>query len=593
MTARHYWRLCTCVCGACECVCVVSVCVCVCVCLRSLVCVTAESVGTHAVENMVGLGMLKCLLSLAVVAALTADVSVSASPVGSVAPKSYSCVSGICELQSPFGLSKDSNKQSQQACLLTCGGGSLWPYPTGAVAIQEDGISSIAKFGNNFVYNFDSPVLHAAVDSFYYSVQLTQYTQATKPNLSARSSIVSVASAGVGGVSYVVTVDVKDGDVDVFSFGVDESYSLVTKQSANSNVVTTTITANTVFGARHAIETLAQLVAWDSFANAYVVAHAVNIQNDTPQYQYRGVMLDLSRHFMYIEDIKKTVRAMSYNKMNVLHLHVSDTSSFPIILEKQPNISYHGAYSELFSYTIADIVDLANYANNYGVMIIPELDGPSHVAMGYQWGPYAGLGDLVICTDPTGAQQDAWASNGYEPASGQLNLANENIYSILADVHDEIIAAFEYSSIFHVGGDEIMVGSDQTTISCYNSTTKAPGIMEMLKEQGLDRSDPQSFYTLWADYIDKVETIVDAAFEKRSCASKKKNLSKYSDKAQKLHIWGGGGEDESGVVYNMVNQPQLNSVLPQDKYTIQVWDESSGSITPSLVKQGIHQVNNI
>jgi hypothetical protein len=212
-------------------------------------------------------------------------------------------------------------------------------------------------------------------------------------------------------------------------------------------------------------------------------------------------------------------------------------------------------------------------------MIIPELDGPSHVAMGYQWGPDAGLGDLVICTDPQGVEQTAWTGSGYEPATGQLNIANDKIYPILQDVHSEIVNALSLSSVFHVGGDEIMVGTDETGISCYNSSTKAVGILDMLSAQGLDRSDPASFYSLWSDYIKKIEKIVDTAYDA-------KDDTPGASKLQKLHIWGGGGQDESGVVYNMVTQPDVNSVLPQALYTIQVWDESDGSIIPSLIKQG-------
>jgi hexosaminidase len=281
-----------------------------------------------------------------VVATVVAAVVVAARDASAfrVAPKSYACVAGICELQSPLGSPTGrvnaTTKMSQGTCLMTCGNGSLWPYPTGKVDITEDNFAVIGKFSNNFVFanKLESTVLNSAVDSFYDSVHSMKNT---------KESLLSV-----DGSSFVVNVQVTDGTTTVFSMGVDESYTLTT--SVQKKQVTTTISAETVFGARHAIETLSQLVSWDSFAGAYVVASSVHIQ-DGPEYVYRGVMLDLSRHFVPISNIKQTVRALSYNKMNVLHLHVADSSSFPILLEKQSNISYHGAYSETDAYTLEDL----------------------------------------------------------------------------------------------------------------------------------------------------------------------------------------------------------------------------------------------
>lgn len=63
-------------------------------------------------------------------------------------------------------------------------------------------------------------------------------------------------------------------------------------------------------------------------------------------------------------------------------------------------------------------------------MIIPEIDTPAHVAAGWQWGPSAGLGDLVLCADFDGTRGSKWTTDSLEPPSGQLNIANDVIINI-------------------------------------------------------------------------------------------------------------------------------------------------------------------
>jgi N-acetyl-beta-hexosaminidase len=226
--------------------------------------------------------------------------------------------------------------------------------------------------------------------------------------------------------------------------------------------------------------------------------------------------------------------------------------------------------------------ELADFANSVGVMILPELDGPAHIAMGYQWGRDAGLGDLAICTDPEGVLQSGWTLSGLGPPTGQLNLGNKNVYPVLADVHKEVIGSiFKGSTRFHVGGDEIMVGSDEAWASCYNSTDKAKDIVALLEQRGLDRNDPQSFYQLWKEYNYEIAKIVEDAYSSKSVES-----SNQAAALQKMHIWGGNGLDATGVTYNMMLQNDVTTTLPPSKYTIQVWDTSTDSIIPSLVSSG-------
>lgn len=66
---------------------------------------------------------------------------------------------------------------------------------------------------------------------------------------------------------------------------------------------------------------------------------------DQPEFPYRGLMIDTARHFLPIKLILETVDALMYNKMNVLHWHITDEDSFPLKLDKHPELAQHGAFS--------------------------------------------------------------------------------------------------------------------------------------------------------------------------------------------------------------------------------------------------------
>jgi hexosaminidase len=89
-------------------------------------------------------------------------------------------------------------------------------------------------------------------------------------------------------------------------------------------------------------------------------------------------MLDLSRYFQPIEALERTIRGMQINKLNILHLHITDSESFPFLLLQFPQVTVHGAYSEEQTYTNEDFSDLIDFASERGVIIVPEIDQPAH-----------------------------------------------------------------------------------------------------------------------------------------------------------------------------------------------------------------------
>lgn len=89
----------------------------------------------------------------------------------------------------------------------------------------------------------------------------------------------------------------------------------------------------------------------DKFHKECLISNLPISIRDSPDYPHRGVMLDPSRHFIYMKDLLRTIDALSYAKMNVLHLHFTDSNSFSAWVSKFPEITKFGAYyySEYYS----------------------------------------------------------------------------------------------------------------------------------------------------------------------------------------------------------------------------------------------------
>ena len=100
------------------------------------------------------------------------------------------------------------------------------------------------------------------------------------------------------------------------------------------------ITAISLFGARHALETLFQLMTNLSKNNtSYLVMVKDAMVRDRPLYAHRGLLIDTSRHYLHTDTIKRTLDAMGHSKLNVLHWHATDSHSFPLKLPKVPELA--------------------------------------------------------------------------------------------------------------------------------------------------------------------------------------------------------------------------------------------------------------
>ncbi|KAL8555547.1 hypothetical protein ACS0TY_003380 [Phlomoides rotata] len=222
--------------------------------------------------------------------------------------------------------------------------------------------------------------------------------------------------------------------------GVDESYTLEIPSTGAAAV----LTAGTPWGAMRGLETFSQLVYSKPPS---VVACGLHI-SDEPLFKHRGVLLDTSRNFYELKDLLRLIRAISMNKLNVFHWHITDSQSFPLVVPSEPELAAKGAYGEEMKYTAADVKKVVEYGMEHGVRVVPEIDMPAHTG---SWGE--AYPEIVTC-----ANKFWWPSDiellANEPGTGQLNPLNPKTYQVVKNVIHDVVSMFP-DHLFHAGADEI------------------------------------------------------------------------------------------------------------------------------------------
>ena len=178
-----------------------------------------------------------------------------------------------------------------------------------------------------------------------------------------------------------------------------------------------------------------------------VVAAAGHIA-DEPRFAWRGAMLDVSRHFLSVDDVKRYVDLMSLYKLNRLHLHLADDQGWRIEIRSWPELAKRGGRAQVGGgaggfYTQEQYADLVKYAAERFVTIVPEIDMPGHTNAALA--SYAELNCDGVAREPY---------TGTEVGFSALCVDKAITYTFIDDVVREI-AAITPGAWFHVGGDEV------------------------------------------------------------------------------------------------------------------------------------------
>jgi len=194
--------------------------------------------------------------------------------------------------------------------------------------------------------------------------------------------------------------------------------------------------AVTDLGAIHGIETLLQLLQNDD--NSYYFP-GCTIQ-DSPRFPWRGLLIDVGRHFMPVDLIKHNIDGMVAVKMNVLHLHLTEDQGFRIESKAFPKLHQLGSEGQFF--TQEQIKDIIAYADARGIRVIPEFDMPGHTSSWFVGYPELASGNGNYSLE-----------DKFGILLPTMNPAKESTYQFLDTFLREMTALFP-DEYFHIGGDE-------------------------------------------------------------------------------------------------------------------------------------------
>lgn len=253
------------------------------------------------------------------------------------------------------------------------------------------------------------------------------------------------------------------------------------------------IKASTPVGFFYGAQTLVQLFPVEIYSSSFQsnlkpIINGVFIK-DMPKFGYRGVMIDVARHFFKVDFLKKMIDVFAMYKINTLHWHLTDDQGWRIEIKKYPKLtevgsirkeSMVGHYSEnRFDgkpyggfYTQEQIKDVVAYAQKKHITIIPEIEMPGHAMAALTAYPELG------CTGGPYELRTQWGVEDH------IFCPTENTFTFLQNVLTEVMALFP-SKFIHIGGDEAPKVTWENSAFC----------QELMKKEGLkDEHELQSYF---------------------------------------------------------------------------------------------------
>lgn len=219
----------------------------------------------------------------------------------------------------------------------------------------------------------------------------------------------------------------RTGNLELFE---NESYRL------SVSPIKINLSAETDIGALRGIETFLQLL--DSDESGYYFPEITIF--DRPRFPWRGLLIDVARHFMPIEVIKRNIDGLQAVKMNVLHLHLTEDQGFRIESKVFPKLHQLGSDGKYF--TQEQIKEIIQYADERGIRVVPEFDMPGHAT---SW--FVGYPELASLPGPYSIE------TRFGIMDPTMDPTKESTYQFLEKFITEMAALFP-DRYFHIGGDE-------------------------------------------------------------------------------------------------------------------------------------------
>ena len=235
----------------------------------------------------------------------------------------------------------------------------------------------------------------------------------------------------------------------------DEGYQLsITSDSIR-------LVANRPAGLFHGIQTIRQLLPVQIESEMGVDRNTWEVPaqtiTDWPRFAWRGAMLDVARHFFTVREVEQYIDLLALYKLNVLHLHLSDDQGWRIQLNSRPRLTELGSLTQVGGgaggfFTQQDYQSIIRYAAARYVLIVPEIDMPSHINSGVIAYP-----DLACGSRPPGLY------TGTDVGWSSLCVDKEGTYAFIDDVIREL-SSITPGPYFHIGGDEVQTLTNEQYI---------------------------------------------------------------------------------------------------------------------------------
>ena len=245
----------------------------------------------------------------------------------------------------------------------------------------------------------------------------------------SRQTGMSLRQKPVGSANPTLLIHAVHGSEKAQKLGEDESYELVINQSGAK------LTAPNPLGILHGLQTFLQLV--EVTANGFAVP-VVTIK-DQPRFPWRGLLIDVGRHFIPLEVLKRNLDGMAAVKMNVLHWHLYDNEGFRVESKRFPKLQEAG--SDGLYYTQGEIREFVAYARDRGIRVVPEFEMPGHSRSLFAGYPELASGPGLYTIEPGGAD-------------AVMDPTREETYKFIDKFITEMAKLFP-DDYFHIGGDEV------------------------------------------------------------------------------------------------------------------------------------------
>ncbi|WP_321285395.1 beta-N-acetylhexosaminidase [uncultured Sunxiuqinia sp.] len=314
-----------------------------------------------------------------------------------------------------------------------------------------------------------------------------------------------------------------------------------------------TLKANDAGGIFRGIQTIRQLLpAAIEKPSVQKIAWSIptGTIRDFPEYEYRGTMLDVARHFLDVEDVKHYLDLMAYYKFNAMHLHLSDDQGWRIEIKSWPKLTEIGGSTEVGGgkggfFTQEQYADIVNYAADRYITIIPEIDMPGHT-------------NAALASYPElncdGQATDLYT--GTKVGFSTLCTNKEITYKFIDDVISEL-AELTPGPYFHIGGDESHVTKKEDYISFIERVQdivyKHNKTMIGWDEITLSRLDKRSIAQYWAS-AENAKNAVEQGVKVIMSPARKAYLDMQYDSISTLGLhWAGYIEVDTGYNWDPTN----------------------------------------